>query len=187
MGRNRRAQKGEVGGRWRVSSESGEGTYHMVSRAKKDGDGEGEDAERVRRDLGETCHNDKPGRNDGDGGSRYEDEGGMRAEAGVTSCDSSKPCPVYEKMEASGPGDATSLQEPLCPKTLCIRSEELRQLKFSAPTRNLPQSFQEFLPDKDARQCQKFRNPQGSSLSTRQPTKRRQEITKASTKATPGT
>ena len=47
----------------------------MVSRAKKgykedvkDGDAEGEDAERVRRDLGETCHNDKPGRNDGDGG-----------------------------------------------------------------------------------------------------------------------
>ena len=37
----------------------------------------GGDAERVRRDLGGTCHNDKPGLNEGDdGGSRYEDEGG---------------------------------------------------------------------------------------------------------------
>ena len=39
----------------------------------KDEDAEGGDAERVRRDLGETCHNDKPGRNDGDGGEKYED------------------------------------------------------------------------------------------------------------------
>ena len=28
----------------------------------------GGDAERVRRDLGGTCHNDKPGLNDGDDG-----------------------------------------------------------------------------------------------------------------------
>ena len=31
---------------------------------------------------GGTCHNDKPGRNDGYGGSRYDDEGGVRGEAG---------------------------------------------------------------------------------------------------------
>ena len=47
----------------------------MVSRAKelykedaKDGDTGERGAERVRMELGETCHNDKPGRSDGDGG-----------------------------------------------------------------------------------------------------------------------
>ena len=52
------------------------GPATMVSRAKqitkskdvKDGSPEGGDVERVRRDLGETCHNDKPGLNDGDDG-----------------------------------------------------------------------------------------------------------------------
>ena len=36
----------------------------------------------MRIELDETCHNDKPGRSDGDGGGRYKDEGGMRGEAG---------------------------------------------------------------------------------------------------------
>ena len=51
------------------------GPTTMVSRAKnlykedaKDGDAEGREAEKVRMELGETCHNDKPGRSDGDGG-----------------------------------------------------------------------------------------------------------------------
>ena len=76
MGRNRRAQKGEAGGGGGQVVKVGKaGPTTMVSRAKKwykedvkNGDAEGEDAERVRRELGETCHNDKPGRNDGDGG-----------------------------------------------------------------------------------------------------------------------
>ena len=52
----------------------------------------GGDAERVRRDLGETCHNDKPGRNDGDGG------GGSRWKG--ETCYSSKPGLAHEDMEA---------------------------------------------------------------------------------------
>ena len=55
------------------------GPTTMVSRAKelykedaKDGDAEERGAERgaerVRMELGETCHDDKPGRSDGDGG-----------------------------------------------------------------------------------------------------------------------
>ena len=50
---------------------------------------------------GGTCHNDKPGRNDGCGGSRY-DGGGVRGGSrwkGET-CNSSKPCHVPEEMEA---------------------------------------------------------------------------------------
>ena len=51
------------------------GPTTMVSRAKelykedaKDGATGERGAERVRMELGETCHNDKPGRSDGDGG-----------------------------------------------------------------------------------------------------------------------
>ena len=50
---------------------------------------------------GGTCHNDKPGRNDGYEESRYDyggsEGGGMRK--GET-CNSSKPCHVPEDMEA---------------------------------------------------------------------------------------
>ena len=68
--------EGRGRGRWKVSSESEEGgTYHNGKPAKelykedaKVGDAEERGAERVRMELGETCHNDKPGRSDGDGG-----------------------------------------------------------------------------------------------------------------------
>ena len=51
---------------------------------------------------GGTCHNDKSGRNDGYGGSRYDDEGGGEGGSRWKSetCNSSKPCHVPEEMEA---------------------------------------------------------------------------------------
>ena len=48
---------------------------------RMDGDAEGRDAERVRMEQGETCHNDKPGLSDGDGGVAIK-RGRMRGEAG---------------------------------------------------------------------------------------------------------
>ena len=76
MGRNGRAQKGEAGGGGReVVKVRKAGPTTMVSRAKelykedaKDGDTGERGGERVRMELGETCHNDKPGWSDGDGG-----------------------------------------------------------------------------------------------------------------------
>ena len=58
----------------------------------------------MRRDLRETCHNDKPGRNDRDAGETYEDEGGVRGGSrweGDT-CNSSEPCSWKTGKERSG-------------------------------------------------------------------------------------
>ena len=64
------------------SGDEGGGTCHTdkpgqsKDKVLKMGIQKGGDAGRVKRGPGGTCHNDKPGRNDGDGGSRYDDEGG---------------------------------------------------------------------------------------------------------------
>ena len=53
----------------------------------------GGDAERVRRDLGETCHNDKPGRNDGDeGGVGMRMRGGKQVERRDLLQEQARPC-----------------------------------------------------------------------------------------------
>ena len=71
------------GGEVVSSGDEGGGTCHndkpgqSKDKVLKMGIQKGGDAGRVKRGPGGTCHNDKPGRNDGDGGSRYDDEGGV--------------------------------------------------------------------------------------------------------------
>ena len=55
----------------------------------------------IQKGPGGTCHNDKPGRNDGDGEvgmTMRGGEGGSRWKG--ETCNSSKPWPVPEEMEA---------------------------------------------------------------------------------------